>query len=165
MDDKGQQTQTPPTMFMPLFMPFLKGSNPWTVEEDQIMLEAYKSFGSRWAKMSKILPGRTKTAIQSHFCNGMQHMIQRHLAQLQGCDEVNIQYTKMAHCDLTGIDLKSVLEVVRNDKYKRMNQSLGDKGQNSKSGTIDVEKLKQTDERQFHDNETFDTEETQKFYE
>ena len=32
--------------------------NPWTVQEDDIVMLAHHHFGSKWAELAKILPGR-----------------------------------------------------------------------------------------------------------
>lgn len=33
-------------------------SDPWTKEEDIIVMEAYQKYGSRWTDISKLLSGR-----------------------------------------------------------------------------------------------------------
>ncbi|KAG0268239.1 Transcription factor myb3r-5, partial [Linnemannia exigua] len=51
--------------------------SPFTAEEDELIFKLFEQFGSKWAEMSKLMPGRPDNAIKNHFNTSMQRKRRR----------------------------------------------------------------------------------------
>ncbi|KAF9196959.1 Transcription factor myb3r-5 [Haplosporangium sp. Z 11] len=51
--------------------------SPFTAEEDELIFKMFAQFGSKWAEMSKLMPGRPDNAIKNHFNTSMQRKRRR----------------------------------------------------------------------------------------
>ncbi|KAI8363443.1 Homeodomain-like protein [Mortierella sp. GBAus27b] len=51
--------------------------SPFTPEENELILALHEKLGSKWAEMSKLMPGRPDNAIKNHFNTSMQRQRRR----------------------------------------------------------------------------------------
>jgi hypothetical protein len=57
--------------FMNYLLPNLT-SDPWSAEEDQILVDRFNEFGSRWSRIAVFLPGRSSNAVKNRWYTHLQ---------------------------------------------------------------------------------------------
>lgn len=50
---------------------------PWSAEEDQILIEHQQKWGNKWAKIAQLLPGRTDNSVKNRWNSSLKRKLER----------------------------------------------------------------------------------------
>jgi hypothetical protein len=112
--------------------PTLKGSAPWSEEEDIMLFESQKKLGNRWCEIAKIIVGRSENDVKNRWNSHKRKEKKRLQAEQPNADQELVQSSSKSSLlsgvsltdpNLIGTNVSSTLQININEPKKRKNKS------------------------------------------
>lgn len=119
-----------------------EASQPWTKEEDQILLQKYNELGAKWTKIARDLPGRSDLQVKNRYMKNLKNKKTSSIEYESDESESNDEYfpeNKNIHDNqITGTQLQKSAEQEKNKQQPNAESILSTANSNSIFNDIDL---------------------------